>query len=98
MALLVSLKLKVTVGGGPKETDIAKKKEQKKENRKSLKQLISGPALIFFGIIFHGGLLWGVHDTYVAVYLTEYLGASSQLIGNANYHLFLVKSNNPCYF
>jgi hypothetical protein len=57
------------------------KKKKKKETRRALRQLFSPSALIYFGLIFNGGLLWGVHDTYLQLYLQEDLGASSQMLG-----------------
>ena len=72
VALLISLKLKVSVGDPTVESNENNDKK-KKEHRKALKQLFSWPALIFFGIIFHGGLLWGIHDTYISIYLQEEL-------------------------
>ncbi len=84
LALLISLKLKVTLGSGGDEgeNEIDLKKKRKKETREALKQIFSKPALIFFGLLFNNGLLWGVVDAYVLVYLQEYLGASSEMIGN----------------
>ena len=76
IALLISLTLKVTMTSSPTTT-----KDQKKENRKALKQLFSPSALIFYGIIFQSGIMWGVKDTYMGVYLQDTLGASSQMLG-----------------
>ena len=66
VALLVSLTVRVTDSSEePKNSG----KHQKKENRKALKQLFSPSALIFFAMIFQGGLMWGIKDTYFSVYL-----------------------------
>jgi hypothetical protein len=82
MALLISLKLKVTMGHGDSSDDGTGGLDmKKKETIKALRQLVSPSAIIFFGLIFNGGLLWGVHDTYLHLYLQEYLGASSQMLG-----------------
>jgi sugar phosphate permease len=66
VALLVSLTVRVTSSSKePKNSG----KHQKKENRKAIKQLFSPSALIFFAMIFQGGLMWGIKDTYFFVYL-----------------------------
>ena len=86
VALLISLKLKVTLGfGSDDDNSDEAKKRNKKETRRALKQIFSKPALIFYGMLFQNGVLWGVYDTYVIIYLQEYLGASSELIGNSVY-------------
>jgi hypothetical protein len=51
---------------------------------KSLKKIASPSALNFFGIVFLAGFQWGIHDTYLFVYLDEELEASSQLISKEN--------------
>ena len=56
------------------------KEEKKKKNRKAIKELFNWPILIFFGILFQGGVMWGVLDTYLFIYLQDELNASSQLI------------------
>ena len=50
---------------------------------KSLKKIINPSSLLlfFFGFLF--GYTWGIHDTFLFIYLQEDLGASSQLISNA---------------
>ena len=66
VALLVSLTVRVTSSSEePKNSG----KHQKKENRKAIMQLFSPSALIFFAMIFQGGLMWGIKDTYFFVYL-----------------------------
>ena len=47
---------------------------------KSLKKIISPPALILFAFAFLFGFSWGIHDTYLFIYLQEDLGADSALI------------------
>ena len=82
VALLISLKLKVTMTA--KDKSDGDKKQKKKENRQEIRELFNSSALIFFAIIFQGGLMWGVRDTYLFIYLQEELKASSQLLGNEN--------------
>ena len=83
LALLISFKLKVNLGTS--ELDQESKIERKKENRRALKDLVNPSALIFFGILFGGGAMWGVHDTYLLIYLQNDLGASSQFIGQVSH-------------
>ena len=64
--------------------DEATKKQRTKENRRALRDLVNPSALIFFGILFGGGAMWGIHDTYLLIYLQNDLGASSQFIGYFN--------------
>ena len=80
IALLISLKLKVTMSS-KEETKDLDKKQKKKQNRKELRELFNPSALIFFGIIFQGGVMWGIRDTFLFIYLQEELEASSQLLG-----------------
>ena len=47
---------------------------------KSLKKIFTYPSMILFSLAALQGLCWGVHDTYLFVYLQEELGASSSLI------------------
>jgi hypothetical protein len=60
LALLVSLKLKVTMGHRDSSDDgtggLDMKKKKKKETRRALRQLVSPSAIIYFGLIFNGGL------------------------------------------
>ena len=46
----------------------------------SLKKIWNKASLIFFTVLFMWGLIYGVRDTYVVPYLSDDLGASSQLI------------------
>ena len=46
----------------------------------SLKKIWNKASLIFFSLLFTWGLLYGVKDTYLVPYLSDDLGASSQLI------------------
>ena len=46
----------------------------------SLKKIWNKASLIFFSILFIKGIVNGVKDTYLVPYLSEDLGASSQLI------------------
>ena len=46
----------------------------------SLKKIWNKASLIFFTLLFMWGLIYGVRDTYVVPYLSDDLGASSQLI------------------
>ena len=83
VALLISLKLKVTMNAT--DNSDGDKKQKKKENRQEIRELFNSSALIFFAIIFQGGLMWGVRDTYLFIYLQEELKASSQLLGNQKF-------------
>ena len=47
---------------------------------KSLKKIWNKASLIFFTLLFMWGLIYGVRDAYVVPYLSDDLGASSQLI------------------
>ena len=47
---------------------------------KGLKKLMSKPALIFFSLLFVNGFQWGIHDTYLNIYLSEEMNATSVLI------------------
>ena len=51
---------------------------------KSLIKIINLPTINFFLIVFLLGFQWGINDTYIAIYLDEAMGASSQLIGKDN--------------
>ena len=78
---MISFKLKITLGYGDQTKNPERSwSEIIKENSMALKKLFNLPALIFFGILFHGGALWGVHDTYLLIYLQNELGASSKLV------------------
>ena len=60
--------------------------------KESLKRIWNKASLIFFSILFIVGTLFGVKDTYLVPYLTDDLGASSQLISNlisSCWHLLL---------
>ena len=46
----------------------------------SLKKIWNKASLLFFTLLFMWGLIYGVRDTYVVPYLSDDLGASSQLI------------------
>ena len=46
----------------------------------SLKKIWNKASIIFFTLLFTWGLIYGVRDTYVVPYLSDDLGASSQLI------------------
>ena len=48
--------------------------------KESLKKIWNKASLLFFSILFIMGTLYGVKDTYLVPYLTDDLGASSQLI------------------
>jgi hypothetical protein len=50
--------------------------------KKSLKKLFSPSAFIFLANIFFSGVLWGIHDAYLFLYLGEKRKASSSLLGN----------------
>ena len=52
--------------------------------KQSLKKIWNKASLIFFSILFIMGTLYGVKDTYLVPYLTDDLGASSQLISKGN--------------
>ena len=54
--------------------------------KESLKRIWNKASLIFFSILFIVGTLFGVKDTYLVPYLTDDLGASSQLISEKHYH------------
>ena len=45
----------------------------------ALKKIWNKSALIVFSLLFILGIQWGVQDSYVLVYLTDEMGASSQL-------------------
>lgn len=79
--MLVSLTVKVDLG---KNEDESKKKQASSDNRKAIGQLFSPTALIFFAILFQGGIMWGVKDTYFYVYIQDELGGDSQLISYTN--------------
>ena len=82
ITLLSSLAVRVTIGTGDEDkTDAKDQEKKKKENRRALKKLFSPSAMIFFAMIFQGGLMWGVKDTYFFLYCQEELGATSQFIG-----------------
>eukprot|EP00094_Tigriopus_californicus_P000307 TCALIF_00297-PA protein Name:"Protein of unknown function" AED:0.27 eAED:0.27 QI:0/0.75/0.4/0.8/1/1/5/0/457 len=68
VACLLSLKLDVTL----------EKTGQKVS--KSLGQLITKPSVLLFVLVGINGLGWGVHDSYLNVYLQEYLDAPTAFI------------------
>ena len=45
----------------------------------ALKKIWNKSALIVFSLLFILGIQWGVQDSFVLVYLTDEMGASSQL-------------------
>ena len=51
----------------------------------SLKNIWNKASLIFFSLLFTWGLLYGVKDTYLVPYLSDDLGASSQLISQQDH-------------
>ena len=51
----------------------------------SLRKIWNKTSLIFFSLLFTWGLLYGVKDTYLVPYLSDDLGASSQLISEQNH-------------
>ena len=68
LACLVALKLKVTL----ERSDV--------KVTESLRKIFSVPSVMFFCLTFCNGWAWGVHDTYLYVYIQEDLGGSSALI------------------
>ena len=82
--MLVSLAVKVNMRLDDPPGTPTTSKSKKKENRKAIRQLFSPSALIFFAMIFQGGLMWGVKDTYFFVYLQDTLLASSEFLGFYN--------------
>ena len=80
-ALLVSLVLKVNVGKeAPEDDKKSNEKEKNREHRKAVKQLFTPSALIFFLMLVSSGLSWGIKDTFLYVYLSEEMKASSKLL------------------
>ena len=59
----------------------------------SLRKIWNKTSLIFFSLLFTWGLLYGVKDTYLVPYLSDDLGASSQLISEQNHSLKDYKTN-----
>lgn len=55
-------------------------KRSDEKGLKALKNIVSLPALNFFALVFVMGFQWGIHDTYLLVYLDEEMEASSSLI------------------
>ena len=49
--------------------------------QKSIKKLLSPSAFIFLSNVFFTGILWGVHDAYLFLYLGGKRDASSSLLG-----------------
>ena len=85
ITLIISLFLKVQIGHGADDNNSKEgKARKKKENRRELRKLFTPSALIFFGMIFQGGLMWGIKDNYFFVYVQDELGASSKFIGYVN--------------
>lgn len=81
ITLIMSLFVKVNpVSDDNPDKDGDKKDDKKKE----IKGLFSPSALIFFAIIFQGGIMWGVKDTYFFVYLQDELKADSAMIAYFN--------------
>ena len=72
----------------------------------SLKKIWNKASLIFFTLLFMWGLMYGVRDTYVVPYLSDDLGASSQLISHQAYiyiyvdyyHALIVLTYRPTIF
>ena len=73
LACLVALKLKVTL----ERSDV--------KVTESLRKIFSVPSVMFFCLTFCNGWAWGVHDTYLYVYIQEDLGGSSALISRVPY-------------
>ena len=79
-ALLVSLVLKVnTVEEVPNDKNF-NEKDKKREHRKAVKQLFTPSVLIFLLMLVASGLSWGIKDTFLYVYLSEEMKASSKLL------------------
>ena len=79
-ALLVSLVLKVNIGEEVPDDKNYNEKDKKREHRKAVRQLFTPSALIFFSMLVSSGLSWGIKDTFLYVYLSEEMEASSQLL------------------
>ena len=85
IGLVTSCFLKVNLPKKEEDTSLPVKRIEKMKNSfQEAMKLFSPPTLIFFGMIFQGGIMWGVKDTYFAVYLQQDLEASSQFIGYVN--------------
>ena len=80
MVLVLSFWLKVSM------------KRSALSTKESLKKIWNKASLIFFSILFVVGTLYGVKDTYLIPYLTEDLGASSQLISKQK-HRYISDTN-----
>ena len=59
-----------------------KRDKSLQSTRESLKKIWNKPGLLLFSFLFILGFAQAVKDTYVIPYLTDDLGASSQLISN----------------
>ena len=57
------------------------KKAKRKKHLNDIKRLFNFSSFIFFSIIFSGGLLWGLVDSYANIYLVNELKATSKMIG-----------------
>ena len=82
MVLVLSFWLKVSM------------KRSALSTKESLKKIWNKASLIFFSILFVVGTLYGVKDTYLIPYLTEDLGASSQLISKQKHRYISDKNFN----
>ena len=60
---------------------IVDKKAKRKKHLNDIKRLFNFSTFIFFSIIFSGGLLWGLVDSYANIYLVNELNATSKMIG-----------------
>ena len=59
-------------------------KRSAETTKESFKRIWNKASMIFFSFLFVMGMVIGVKDTYVVPYLTDELGASSQLISEKN--------------
>ena len=59
-------------------------KRSAETTKESFKRIWNKASMIFFSFLFIWGIVIGVKDTYVVAYLTDELGASSQLISEKN--------------
>ena len=73
-AIILSLKLKVTMVHSEGQT------KTMSQRLAELMEILNAPAILFFAIIFFGGFVWGVYDTYLLLYLQDELKATSQLL------------------
>ena len=63
--------------------------------KESLKKIWNRASVILFSFLFIMGAVLGVKDTYVVPYLTDELGASSQLISQPKYSFTCDKILKP---